>query len=372
MKISRHPLLATALIIASLSTTSALACTNITLKAKDGTITVGRTLEFGPPLNSNIMTTNRGQQFSNTAPNGKASHSWSGKYGYIYFSYFGQSKPFDGVNEKGLSIGGLYMPGYTTYSPVPANPSNAMPYFQFPAWVLSNFDTVASFKQSVQSITVFNQNMKIAGQGDVSFPLHFIITDKTGKSVTVEWLKGKMMVSDNPLGILTNSPSFSWQLNNLKNFANLSPYSPNPLKISGIDYSGLGQGAGSVGLPGDPTPPSRFVKMAFLTQTAVTADNANDNLVLAQHIINNVDLPKGLVRGTKDDPTAPMDTTQWTVFKDLTHGKIYFKSYNYPSLRMIDLNKIDFSAKAPQLSMPIAAPAPQYIDVTPSFVKPTT
>ncbi len=356
-------------VLASLLTAHVFACTNIAIKATDGSVVVGRTLEFGPSLKTQIMTSNRDRQFSNKAPNGKDSYSWKAKYGFVYMNYFGVNEPVDGINEKGLSIGLLYMPGYAKYADVPADPSKAMPYYQFPDWILSSFSTVAEAKQAIPNMVVFTQAQTVQGQQPTVFPLHCVITDATGKSITVEWINGKVEVTDNPASILTNSPSFGWHLTNLKNYANLSPYSPSEIKIGKYTYNGLGQGAGSVGLPGDPTPPSRFVKTAFLAANATPVDNATDALVLVQHILNNVDLPKGYVRGPQNDKDAPMDITQWTVFKDLTNKVLYFKSYDYPTLRSIDLTKIDFSAKAPTLSLPITSPAPQSVDVTSTYLK---
>ncbi len=117
-----------------------------------------------------------------------------------------------------------------------------------------------------------------------------------------------------------------------------------------------GQGSGSVGLPGDPSPPSRFVKTYFLLATALPVKNAAESLVLAQHIINNVDIPLGLSRDKMDNSTV-YDYTQWVVFKDLTHRKFYYRTYHNMALHMVDMNKLDFSEKAHQLRMALITDA---------------
>ncbi|MDF1760360.1 MAG: choloylglycine hydrolase family protein [Coxiellaceae bacterium] len=373
MKINAYKLIPLISVTASMAFSCAQACTYITMKAQDGSVVVGRTMEFGPNLNSQVTTSPRGREFSNTTPDGKKSMSWKSKYGYIFMNYFGQNAAVDGMNEEGLTISSLYLPGYTKY---PAQPltglDHAIPYTQVDDWALGNFKTVAEVKAGLKNITVFSQTMTVPNHGQVVFPLHEVITDATGQSIVIEWVDGKRHVYDNPLGILTNAPTFDWQLTNLKNYANLSPYSPKPIDIDGFDYSSTGQGSGMVGLPGDTTPPSRFVKMAFLSKTALPVADTNSAMVLAQHIITNVFIPKGLVRGTKDEGASGVEITQWTVFKDLTNHVLYFNSYDYPQLRSISLDKLNFSEGAPSMSIAIGSATPQAVDITEQYKKMTT
>jgi choloylglycine hydrolase len=345
------------------------ACTNITLIAKNGDVVVGRTLEFGPSLNSQILTSPEGKKFQSPAPNGSKGMSWTSKYGYVFLDYFGVKAPVDGMNEKGLSVGELYLPGYTEYQKVPKNKENrAMAYIYIADYILGNFSNVEQVKKAVKNIYVYGFPLSVGGFKNMIFPLHLIVTDKSGKSITIEWTKGKVHVFNNPTGVLTNSPTYPWQLNNLKNYANMSPFAPVSRVIDGINYSSTGQGAGSVGIPGDYSPPSRFVKMNFLSQYATQPKNAADAVNLAQHIIDNVDIPNGIVRGAMGQKGTVPDTTQWTVFKDLKHHILYFKSYSNTSVKKIDLNKVDFSKGAPVLSMPVTSPQ-TYTNVTQQFIK---
>jgi len=337
---------------ALLGTVSLYACTNILISAKDDTNIVARTMEFGPDLHSNIMLSPKGRQFETKRKDGTKTLSWQAKYGFVYFSIFQFPHAIDGMNEKGLSLGGLYLPGYTKYQTVPTNKEKtALPYMWFGDWVLSNFATVDEVKAALKNIYVYENPIFIKKKKTV-FPLHFIITDAKGKSITVEFIDGQMKVTDNVNGILTNSPPYDWQLNNLKNFANLTPYSPEEIILYGYGYSGTGQGAGAVGLPGDYSPPSRFVRMNFLSQTAFKPKDAKEALNVAQHILNNVDIVDGAVRGSKKSATIP-DKTQWTVFKDLTNRVLYFKSYDNTTLQAIDLKQLDLSENAKVLKMPV-------------------
>lgn len=316
------------------------ACTNITLKANDNSVMVGRTMEFGPSLQSRVIYSPQGKSFTSKTMNGQVTKSWKAKYSYLFLDFFNSSKTVDGMNNQGLSFGYLYLPGYTEYQQVPqGQEQNALSYLDFGDWILGNFSNVNEVKEALKNLYVFAQPASFGSEHNVVFPLHAIVTDANGKSITIEFVNGKMQVTDNVLGVLTNSPPVNWQMNNLKNYANLSPYSPEPINIDGVTYSGTGQGSGAVGLPGDFTPPSRFVKMAFLVKTVEPAQNATQALNLAQHIINNADIPNGSVRGTKGK-SDPNDTTQWTVFKDLKNHVLYFKSYGNTSLKAVYLDKL--------------------------------
>jgi choloylglycine hydrolase len=289
------------------------ACTNIQIKAQDDSLIVGRTLEFGPDLKSRIMNSLPQKRFKTTRADGTPTLHWTAKYGYLFADFFLTGQTLDGMNEKGLSFGYLYLPGYTTYPTVKLKHNEkALPYTFLGDWILGNFSSVDEVKQAINSIDVFTIPINVAGKPAV-LPVHAIVTDKTGESLVIEFIQGKLKIYSNPLGILTNSPTFDWHITNLQNYVNLSPYAPTAIKSDGLVYSGTGQGSGLVGLPGDPTPPSRFVKMAMLQQTAMPVPDALSAVILSEHILNNVDVPFGLVRGLKGTTNTEdnLDKTQW-------------------------------------------------------------
>jgi len=348
---------------------STLACTETVIKSEDGSVVVGRTLEFGPDLQSQIISSPRGRDFKVTAPDGKPGMSWTSKYGYLYMNFFGVEHPMDGLNEKGLSFAFLYMPGITQYQAVTSDQDKeALSYLFLGDWILSNFSTVAEVKEAFSKVRVFAEPLSLPGHPNVVFPIHVIVTDAQGNSIVIEFIKGKINIHDDKLGILTNSPSFDWQMTNLRNYVNLSPYSPKPVIIDGYPYTANSQGSGLHGLPGDSTSPSRFVKTTFLTESAFPVPNAMDAVVLVNHIINNVDIPNGMVRGEKGSGTSDVETTQWAVIKDLQNLVLYFRSYTNPQWQYIDMQKVNFDKGAPQLKMPIAS-SPMMIDVTDKYLQ---
>ena len=359
-------------LVCCLVITSSLACTETMIKAKDNAVVVGRTLEFGPSLNSQIISSPRGRQFKSIAPDNKPGISWTAKYGYLYMNFFGQNYPVDGMNEKGLSFAALYAPGITQYQIInPKQDNRALSYLSFGDWILGNFRTVAQVKQALAKVKVFAQPLSFPNHPNVVFPLHIMVTDRSGNSIVIEFIKGKMKIYNAKLGIMTNSPNYNWQITNLSNYANLSPYSPKPVIIDGYSYTANSQGSGMHGLPGDTTSPSRFVKTTFLTKSAFPVANAMDAVVLVNHILNTVDIPNGMVRGEKGSGKSGVEITQWTVIKDLKNNTLYFRSYTNPQWQYIKMNKVNLTKGAPQFKMTLVS-RPMMINATQRFLRHVT
>ncbi|MDP6601887.1 MAG: choloylglycine hydrolase family protein [Phycisphaerales bacterium] len=329
-----------------------MACTQVQVTAKDASVVVGRTMEFAVDLDSHIITSPIGRTFQSPSPTKAKGLAWTAKHGYLLVDFFGTGRAVDGMNMQGLSVGLLYLPGYTQYQEVPAGrEKDGLNYLFVADWVLGNFATVGEVKAAIDDVFVYGSAESLGGMKNQIFPIHMVVADAAGKNIIVEWVGGKTNVYDNPLGVLTNSPEFPWQLNNLKNYVNLTPYAPDPVKVGGVAYAATGQGAGALGLPGDFTPPSRFVKMAYLVDTALEVDTAVEAVVLVEHILNNADIPDGAVRSTEGGKGTLTDITRWSVFKDLKDLKFYYKSYTNTTLQEIDMKELDFSKGAKQLSM---------------------
>ncbi|MDX1901795.1 MAG: choloylglycine hydrolase family protein [Gammaproteobacteria bacterium] len=345
---------------------SVLACTSFRVTAKDGTIIIARSMEFALDMKSALRTSPRGRTFTTTAPDGKPGLSWKAKYGYLFLDAMNVDISVDGMNEAGLSFEALYLPGYAEYQTVPANhDSQALPYMNIGDWGLSNFKTVDEVRQALPGIFVFAQ--KNPGFGDMIFPLHFSFYDASGKGIVVEYIGGKLNIYDNQVGVMTNAPGYDWHLTNLKNYVQLKPTNPNPVVVDGVTFVATGQGAGMLGLPGDISPPSRFVKMAVLMSVAAPANDAKSAVNLAEHVINNVDIPMGLAREPSNNNYSG-ETTEWVDFKDLTNKIFYYRTYGDLSLHAVSMAKIDFSENAARLRMPIASP--EYVqDMTDAFLK---
>jgi len=188
-----------------------------------------------------------------------------------------------------------------------------------------------------------------------------VIHDAKGNCAVIEYVKAELKVYDNPFGVMTNSPGFDWHLLNLRNHINISATNVKNIEMDGVTLKGFGQGTGLLGLPGDYTPPSRFVRMVALTSSSLPVKGADDGLNLAMTIINNADIAKGVIRDTSDK--EPMyDRTSWTAVADLDRGRYYFRTYDNKDWRYIDVAKSLKDAKTVKTTK-LNTP-PEYKDVT--------
>ncbi len=314
------------------------ACTGITVKTKDNTVFSTRTMEFAALLNSNVIFIPRNHTNQVIFDDGKTGAKWDQKYAILGINALNLNLIVEGFNEKGLSVGAFYLPGFAQYQKLnKENQSKALSATYFPTWVAGNFATVAEVKKALQDIVVVD---KVAqGQPEV-FPLHFRITDATGEQIVVEYVEGGMKIYDNPFGVITNSPQFDWHMINLRNYVNLSATNVPPMEIAGKKLDDLGQGEGMHGLPGDFSPPSRLIRSLAIQTSSLPVDTAEEGLNLSWHIINNTDIPIGVTRDIGPDGKPYLNHTQWTNVSDLKNLKIYFKTYQSQEVRFVDLNKL--------------------------------
>lgn len=319
------------------------ACTGIKLIAKDGSIVHGRTLEFGIKVDTSIVVIPRGYEFTGTTSQGTGLR-YKTKYGSIGAMAFDKVSILDGMNEKGLSIGTFYFPGFAKYGQITSeNQSKALSPVEFPNWILSQFATVEEVKKGLSSVVIVPTVSN--GWGDTPPPFHYIVYDKSGKSLVIEPINGKLVTYDNKLGVLTNSPTFDWHMTYLRNFINLTAFNAEPIDLDGVSFAPFGQGSGMVGLPGDFTPPSRFVRAAIFSTTAIPSDNATESIYQVFHILNQFDIPVGIAR-SKDGDVIHTDYTLMTCARDPQSLKYYFKTYEDQTIRVIDLKKFDLNAKS--------------------------
>jgi len=328
------------------ATTPAFACTGISLKAQDGTAIRGRTLEFGFPLQSNVLVVPAGKEFSGTLPDGGKGLTYKTRYDIVGANAVDAVMIVDGLNDQGLSIGLFYFPGYAKYTPVTKeNASRALAPQDFGMWVLGNFATVDEVKRAVKDIAMVPTPLPGLGsaKGEVA-PVHFFIKDKSGQSIAIEPVDGKLQVTDAPIGVMTNAPTYDWHMTNLDNYINLSVKDITSEKLGSVTLNATGSGSGLLGLPGDFSPPSRFVRASVFSQAAVPNADADDAVFAAFHILNQFDIPKGsVINGSVGKPSA--EITEWTTVSDLKNLRWYFRTHQDQSIRMVDLKEVVKAAK---------------------------
>lgn len=317
-------------------------CTGIKLIAKDGSFVHGRTLEFAVQLNPSITVIPRGYQFTGTTPQGPGK-IYESKYASVGATAFDNPSILDGLNEKGLAVGTFYFPDYAEYKEINSeNKSQAVSPVEFPNWILSQFANVKEVKEGLSSIIIAPLISKEWGPNPP--PFHYIVYDKSGECLVIEPLKGKFVTYDNKLGVFTNSPTFDWHLTNLRNYIHLSTFNAKPEQILGMTFKPVGQGSGMVGLPGDFTPPSRFLRAAVFSISATPSETASEGVFQAFHILNQFDIPVGVAK-EQNGGVIQSDYTQVTCVRDPQTLKYYFKTYDNQNVQMVDLKKFDLNAK---------------------------
>ncbi|KIA76422.1 Uncharacterized protein YxeI [Parachlamydia acanthamoebae] len=309
---------------------SGFSCTDFLLKAEDRTCIVGRSLEFAQILPTRVQLFPKGEQFQSPAPNNQKGMQWTSKYAFVGMVILPSKAISDGFNEKGFSVGALWMPG-TEYPAVSSAPADTMIHFaDIMAWLLGNVETVEEAKNALEKMHVYSD--KVAGFSIIP-PVHLSLHDANGKSGVVEFIKGKVNIYDNPVDVLTNAPEYPWHLTNLSNYINLSPVNAGELKIGNAVITATGQGTGFLGVPGDWTPPSRFVRTALFKNAMGAPKTGKAGINAAFHLLNTVDIPYGTVREKESNSG---DFTQWIVVKDLTNKKLYVRTYGDLNIREFD------------------------------------
>lgn len=322
---------------------SAQACTSFLLRTSDGGAVYGRTMEFGFHLTSEAIVVPRQFAFAATGPGGKPGLVWTSRYAAVGLNAYGVTVLTDGMNEKGLAGGILYFPGYAGYSdPAKTDPAKALAPWEFLTWALTSFATVAEVKGALARVAIIDIAQPNLG---ITPPFHYALHDASGASIVVEPVNGMLKVYDNPFGVMTNGPTFDWHLTNLKNYVKLSPVNAEAVTIDGQTISSFGQGSGLLGIPGDPTPPSRFIRALGYTISVKKLPSGEQSVRLAEHILNDFDIPMGFIQPGKDEQT-PMEYTQWSTVADLTTKRYYVKTYEDQVLRGIDLMSFNLDAKA--------------------------
>ena len=286
------------------------ACTGIALSSANGARVLARTVEWAAsPMQCGYAVVPRGYSQISFTPSGKDGLKFKAKYGYvgIYTDY--QDFVVEGVNESGLSAGLFFFPAFGEYTPyVAKRKSLALCDLQVVSWVLSQFSSIDEIKSAIEKkeVDIISIDSRIG-------TVHWRFAEPGGRVVVLEFTEGKAKFYKNPLGVLTNSPNFPWHLTNLANYINLRSGSSQPLQLAkDLQVKPLGGGTGMLGLPGDFTPPSRFVRAAMLQSSAPLLPDAQQTALQAFHLLNNFDIPIGLQHAPGQAPDGLPSATQFT------------------------------------------------------------
>ncbi len=235
---------------------------------------------------------------------------------------------YEATNEAGLSVAALNFPGNAVYMPYVSNKINVAS-FEFIPYVLSKFRSVKDVRIALNNInlteTAFNEIYP-------SSPLHWMISDKE-ESITVEPTDAGVQIYDNPVGVLTNNPPFDYHMYHLSNYLNLTREEPVNRFSNQIDLTPYSRGMGSVGLPGDLSSSSRFIKASFTKMNALPGDSISQNISQFFHILASVEQQEGCVKvGDKFEKTV------YSCCCDTKTGIYYYKTYENSQITAIELD----------------------------------
>ncbi len=249
---------------------------------------------------------------------------------------------YEATNEKGLSMAGLNFPGTATYLPPRDDRVNITP-FEFIPWILSRCENLTQAREAAEKINLanipFSESIPLS-------PLHWIISDKTG-SITVEPMADGLHIFENPIGVLTNNPPFDYHLYNLRNYLNITA-EPAVNRFSEWEMKPCSNGMGGIGLPGDFSSASRFVKAAFVKLNAVSDADEVSSVSQFFHILSAVAMPRGSVKiGDRQE------ITQYSSCCNTDLGIYYYTTYDNSRITGIDMHREALEGDRP-ISYPLA------------------
>ena len=331
-------------LLSIICTSKATACTGISFVAKDGSHVVARSIEWAAERMPNFyVVVPQGHRMQSFTPDGIDGMVYEAKYGFAGVSVMSDELMVEGLNEKGLSAGLFFFPGFGEYKEFnPKNKARTLSDFQFVSWALATCSTVEEVIAESSKINITGLDKRIG-------TVHWRLADKSGRQVVLEITEGKMHFYENTVGVLTNSPGFQWHLTNLGNYVNLTPgAAPNKTwNVNGTSFevrpnSG---GSGMLGLPGDFTSPSRFVRTAMFKAYAPASATALDAVLQSFKILEAMVVPIGAVVDVSTNTEKSLDmitSTQFTTASDIDNLKLYYRTMDNSQIRCIDLSSIDF------------------------------
>ena len=302
-------------------------CTAVTYRTKSHYF--GRNLDLEYSYNETVMVTPRNYPFHFRELPVMENH-----YAMIGMAYISEGYPlyYDATNEKGLSIAGLNFPGNADYKPYTEGKDNIAP-FELTAWILGQCASVAEAEELLKRINIWNENF--SSDLPVS-PLHWIIADKE-RSITLESVKAGMNVYDNPVGVLTNNPTFDYHLFNLNDYMHLTSEEPRNAFAEGLTLKTYSRGMGALGLPGDASSMSRFVRAAFVKMNSVSGESEAESVSQFFHILKSVEMQRGCVCL---DPNV-YEITIYSSCCNTDRGIYYYYTYDNSRINAVDMFRED-------------------------------
>lgn len=300
-------------------------CTAATYRTDD--FYMGRTLDYEFSYGEEITVMPRNFPLSFRHGGGTDRH-----YAIIGMAHVADGYPmfYDAVNEKGLGMAGLNFAASARYSE-PEDGKQNVAQFEFIPWVLSQFASLGQARSAIEKINLVGTTY------DSRYPaakMHWIIADKSG-AITVEPTEGGLKIYDNAPGVLTNEPPFDMQLFNLNNYIRLSPKQPENSFSDALDLGTYSRGMGGLGLPGDLSSMSRFVRAAFTKLNSLSGSGEAESVGQFFHILGSVEQVRGCCEVAQDK----YEITIYTSCFNADKGVYYYTTYNNRRITAVDMHR---------------------------------
>lgn len=311
-------------------------CTGLCLATKDGKHLFGRNLDVPGPYGQSVHIIPRNFEWLNVADQ----QTYHSKYACIGMGIVSDNHPFifDAVNEKGLAGAGLNFIAFAHFSDESQEGKTNISGSDFVYWALSNFTDLTELKEALKTLNItnipFKPSLPVAG-------LHWIFTDLSGKSIVVECMSDGMHVYDNPVGVLTNDPTFPWHLTNLCQYVGLKNHMPKPKTMGDLTVHPFGHGLGMQGLPGDASPASRFVRTVFFRDCITDVDDEISGITAFFNVLMTV----SVIKGCDVDHENEMDHTLYKSVMCQESGTYYYTDYHNRRINAVRMHEADLDGK---------------------------
>lgn len=299
-------------------------CTAAAYKTKDHYF--GRNLDYEFAYHQTVTVTPRNYPFYFRRMGERKSH-----YAMIGMAFVQEGYPlyYDGTNEKGLSMAGLNFPGNADYKSEAADKENVAP-FEFIPWILGQCADIKEAREKLSRINLLKEDFS----ADLPLsPLHWMISDRE-ESIVVESVKEGLKIYDNPVGVMTNNPTFDYHLTNLTNYMALSPADPENRFSEKLKLSPYSRGMGGMGLPGDLSSASRFIKAAFTRMNSLSGESESESVSQFFHILASVAQQKGCCKVEHG--------YEYTIYSSCCNtdkGIYYYTTYENSQITAVDMHR---------------------------------
>ncbi|MCF7984161.1 MAG: linear amide C-N hydrolase [Thiohalocapsa sp.] len=353
------------------------ACTSLVYRDANGAAYAGRTMELPAELAYQVAFYPKGSSFSSRADQHEAL-DYAAKHALVAITVpdpvTKDHKVVEGLNDQGLSFSLLAFASTQGPKDMSEKTLKVLSAIDLGSWALSQFATVDEVKAALEE-----QPMLVTALLPLDLlksPFHYTLHDAKGDSIVIEFAVGKQRVYDNPLGVMTNGPEFTWHLTNLNNYTFLSNIDRSELKLGGLHLKQPDSGIATAGLPASNTSVGRFVRAVYYSQFAEKAKTPDAALTTLAHVMNNFDRPRGITMdsrakdeiqdkldpGVTGHPMYTSEYTTWTALSDLERLRLSVRLYDSLNYVTFDLNAL--KDQSSQMAVPLSRFAEETADGT--------